>query len=246
VPIATLIFILDIALVVHAAKTGRFSPWGYIILFLPGIGAAAYIVAELAPEWLGSYKGQVARQSVARAVNPTRRYRALTDELAVVDTIANRAALAEECLTLGRFDEALSHYDRLIAQPLADEPQFFLGKARAEVGQGQPAAAVATLEELLRRWPDFRSPDGHLLYAVESGRNDEALANYANVGQYYPGAEPRVRQAQLLQKLGREPEAKAIAEDVVRGLNRAPAHVRKNQRQWLAGAQKLVRGRAKS
>jgi hypothetical protein len=51
-----------------------------------------------------------------------------------------------------------------------------------------------------------------------------------------------VRQAQLLQKLGRDAEAKAIAEDVVRGLSRAPAHVRKNQRQWLAGAQKLVRG----
>jgi hypothetical protein len=245
VPLATLIFILDIALVVHAAKTGRFSPWGYIILFLPGIGAAIYIVAELAPEWLGSYKGQVAQQTMARAVNPGRRYRALTDELAIVDTIANRAALAEECLRLGKFDEALSHYAAIMAQPLGEEPQFALGKARAELGQRQPAAAVATLDELSRRWPDFHSADGHLLYAValeESGRDEEALANYANVGQYFPGAEPRVRQAQLLQKLGRDAEAKAIAEDVVRGLSRAPAHVRKRQRQWLASAQKLARG----
>jgi hypothetical protein len=245
VPIATLIFILDIALIVHAAKTGRFAPWGYIILILPGIGAAIYIFAELAPEWFGSYEGQAARQTVARAVNPTRRYRALTDELAMLDTIANRSALAEECLRLGRFDEALSHYDRLIAQPLADEPQFFLGKARAELGLGQSAAAVVTLDDLMLRWPDFRSPEGHLLYAValeESGRHDEALANYANVGQYYPGAEPRVRQAQLLQRLGRQFEAKTIAQDVVRGLNRAPTHVRKAQRQWLAEAQKLLRG----
>ena len=244
-PIATLIFILDIALVVHAAKTGRFSPWGYVILFLPGIGAVIYIVAELVPEWLGSYKGQVARHTVARAVNPTRRYRELTEDLAIVDTIANRAALAEECLWLGKFDEALSHYTRLIAQPLADEPQFFLGKARAEAGQGRPDPAVATLEELMRRWPDFHSPDGHLLYAValeDSGRNDEALANYANLGQYFPGVEPRVRQAQLLQKLGRGAEARAIAEDVVRVLGRAPAHVRRNQRQWFVGAQKLARG----
>ena len=184
-------------------------------------------------------------QTVTRAVNPGRRYRALTDDLAIVDTIANRAALAEECLALGKFEEALFHYGAIIAQPLGDEPQFFLGKARAELGLGQPATAIATLEELLRRWPEFHSPDGHLLYALaleENGRNDEALANYANVGQYFPGVEPRVRQAQLLRKLGREPEAKAIAEDVVRGLRRAPAHVRKNQRQWLASAQKLARG----
>ena len=244
-PIATLLFVLDIVLVVHAAKTGRFSPWGYIIIFLPGIGAAIYIVAELVPEWLGSYKGQIARRSVARAVNPTGRYRALTDELAIVDTIANRAALAEECLRLGKFEEALTHYAKLIAQPLADDPRFLLGKARAELGLEQPAIAVATLEDLLRRWPDFHSPDGHLLYALaleESGRTDEALANYANVGQYFPGVEPRVRQAQLLQKLGRGTEAKTIAEDVLRGLNRAPAHVRRNQREWLASAQRLARG----
>ena len=244
-PIATLIFILDIALVVHAAKTGRFSPWGYIILFLPGIGAAIYIVVELAPEWLGSYKGQIARQSVARAVNPGRRYRELTDELALVDTIANRAALAEECVALGKFEEALFHYDAIVAQPLGEEPQFFLGKARAQFGLGQSEASVATLDELKRRWPDFRSPDGHLLYAIAleaSGRDDEALANFVNVGQYFPGVEPRVRQAQLLQKLGREAEAKAVAQDVVRGLGRAPAHVRKNQRQWLASAQRLARG----
>jgi hypothetical protein len=244
VPIATLLLIVDVALIVHAAKTGRFQPWGYIILVLPGIGALVYIVVELLPEWLGSYKGQVAQRTVARAVNPGRRYRELTDQLAIVDTIANRTALAEECLALGRFEEASFHYAAILAQPLGDEPQFLLGKARAQLGLGQSAAAIATLDELLRRWPNFHSPDGHLLYAIaleEAGRNDEALASYADVGRYFPGAEPRVRQAQLLQRLGREAEAKAVAQEVVRGLGRAPAHVRRNQRQWLASAKRLVR-----
>jgi hypothetical protein len=245
VPIATLVLILNVVLIVHAAKTGRFMPWFYIILFLPGIGAVAYIVAELLPEWLGSHKGQVARQTMARAIDPGRRYRDLTDDLALVDTIANRAALAEECLALGKFEEALFHYSTILIHPLAEEPQFFLGKARAQFGLRQSTAAIETLDELARRWPDFHSADGHLLYAMaleESGRNDEALAHYANVGQYFPGVEPRVRQAQLLQKLGRATEAKTIAEDVVRGLNRAPAHVRRNQREWLASAQRLARG----
>jgi hypothetical protein len=245
VPFATILLILNVVLIVHAAKTGRFMPWFYIILFLPGIGAFAYVVAELVPEWFGSYKGQAARQTLARTVNPGRRYRDLTDELALVDTIANRAALAEECLSLGKFDEALAHYDAIIAQPLGEEPQFFLGKARAQFAQGRSAEAVATLDELMRRWPAYHSADGHLLYATAleaSGRTDEALANYADVGRYFPGVEPRVREAQLLASLGRQEEAKAIAQDVVRGLSRAPAHVRKNQRQWLASAQRLARG----
>lgn len=244
-PIATLILVLNVVLIVHTAKTGRFWPWAYVILFLPGLGAIAYIVAELAPEWFGSYRGRAAAQSMVRAVNPERRYRELTDALALVDTIANRAALAEECLVLGKFEEALFLYDAIIVLPLGEEPQFHLGKARAELGLGRPAAAVATLDDVMRLWPDYHSPEGHLLYAIaleRSGSTDEALVNYANVGQYYPGVEPRVRQAQLLQKLGRQVEARSVAQDVVLGLRRAPAHVRNNQRQWLASAQKVVGG----
>jgi hypothetical protein len=217
VPIATIFFAVNVALIIHAAKTGRFSPWGYVLLFLPGIGAIAYVLVELLPEWLGSHRGQVARQKMARVVAPERRYRELTDELTLVDTIANRVAPAQECLKLGKFDEALFHYTILQARPLADEPQFLFGKARAQFGLRQPAAAIATFDELMQRWPEFRSADGHLLYAIaleDDGRNDEALANYANLAEYFPGPEPRVRQAQLLKKLGREADAKALAEDV--------------------------------
>jgi hypothetical protein len=243
-PIGIIVAVLDIALIVHAAKTGRFMPWGFIILFLPGIGALAYVVVELLPEWFGSTRVRRTRQQIAGAMDPTGRYRQLQEELEIVDTIANRSALAGECLTLGKYDEALAQYDAILAKPLGEEPGFMLGRARAEYGVGDARAALATLDELERRWPDYRSADGHLLYAMaleREGRNDEALAGYAAVGQYFPGAEPRVRQAQLLQRLGRDGEARALAEDVVRTLGRAPAHVRKSQRQWLASAQKLAR-----
>ena len=238
-----IIAIIDIALIVHAAKTGRFSPWGFIILFLPGIGALAYVVVELLPAWFGSPKITRARGRMAGAMDPTRRYRQLRDDLELVDTIANRAALAEECLALGKYDEALGHYDRIVAQPLGEEPSFMLGKARAEFGLGAVDLVIATLEELRRRWPSYQSAEGHLLYAIaleKAEHIDDALANYEDVGRYYPGAEPRVRQAQLLQRLGRRDEARAIASDVARSLGRAPEHVRRNQAQWLAAARQIA------
>jgi hypothetical protein len=238
-----IIAIIDIALIVHAAKTGRFSPWGFIILFLPGIGALAYVVVELLPAWFGSQKVQRARAQFAGAMDPTRRYRQLRDDLELVDTIANRAALAEECLALGKYDEALGHYDRVLAQPLGEEPAFMLGKARAEFNLGAVDVAIATLEELKRRWPTYQSAEGHLLYAIaleKAGRDDEALANYEDVGRHYPGSEPRVRQALLLQRLGRRDEARSIAGDVARSLGRAPEHVRRKQAQWLAAARQIA------
>src|SRR5215469_11721546 len=100
-----IILALQVVCIVHAAKTGRFWPWGYVVLFLPGFGALAYLLIELLPEWFGSVQGQHTRKAVVGTLDPGRRYRALTDQLEVTDTIANRSALAEECLELGKYQE---------------------------------------------------------------------------------------------------------------------------------------------
>jgi hypothetical protein len=121
-PFALVLLAINVILIVHAAKTGRFWPWGYVILLLPGFGALAYVMVELVPEWLGTAQGQRARRNVAKTLNPEKRYRALVDDLAVTDTIANRVALAEECLTLGRFAEAREHFDNVLGRPMGDEP----------------------------------------------------------------------------------------------------------------------------
>ena len=242
---AVLLAAIDILLVIHAAKTGRFTPWGYVIMLLPGIGAAAYVIAELAPEWLGSYKGQKAQSNVISLIDPTRRYRLLKDNLETADTIANHAALGEECLTLGRYEEALALFTAVIGQLLGEEPGYFLGKARAEYGAGQPAAAIATLDTLRQTFPDKASAEGHLLYARAlegAGRDDEALAEYGGVSAYFPGPEPRVRHAVLLARLGRAAEARSLADDTVRRIQRSPRHVRQAQGEWLAQAQKIARG----
>jgi hypothetical protein len=130
-PIVLLLAVLNLALIVHAAKTGRFSPWGFIILMMPGIGAIAYVAMELLPEWFGTQQGQQARKKVGLALDPDKRIRALQDQLAIADTIANRAALAEECLARGRYRDAEAHYDAILARPMGDEPGHLLGKAAA-------------------------------------------------------------------------------------------------------------------
>src|SRR3977135_2537138 len=172
-PIILLLTLINIVLVVHAAKSGRFSPWGYIILMMPAIGAIAYVAVELIPAWFGTHQGQQARKSVGRALDPDKHYRALKDEIERADTIANRAALAEECLALGRYREAEENYDVILAKPMGDEPGYLLGKARAVFGDGRFAETVGLLDQLRERWLDFESADGHLLYARaldESGR----------------------------------------------------------------------------
>jgi hypothetical protein len=69
-PLAIILFLINVILIVHAAKTGRFSPWAYVILLLPGVGALAYVLVELLPEWLGGVQGQKARTRVVNTLDP--------------------------------------------------------------------------------------------------------------------------------------------------------------------------------
>lgn len=244
-PLAVVLVVIDVLLVVHAAKTGRFSPWAYVILMIPGLGALAYVLFELVPEAFGSRKGVDARRRVRRALDPERDYRAHADDLTVTDSIANRAALAEQCLALGKFEEALTHYDSIIARPHGEEPAYLLGRARAEFGLDRFQAVVATLDDLRAHWPDWPSADGHLLYAralEAAGRSDEAVEEYAALADYYPGAEARARYGLLLDRLGRGAEAKRVFTDLLAHFRRAPAYVRKAQSEWLGLAAKAVRG----
>jgi hypothetical protein len=242
-PIALVLVLLDISLVYHAARTGRLQPWAFIILMVPGIGAIAYIVVELLPELLGGPHAQQARRNVANRLDPEKQYRELADRLAATDTIANRAALAAECLAVGRFDEAEHHYVRLLKLPMGEEPLYALGKAKAEFGAKRPVDAIATLDELQKRWPDFQSAEGHLLYAralTEAGRIQDAIEEFEALMNYAPSAEASVRYGLLLDTLGRTSEAKVVFTELLIQMKRAPKYVRKVQAEWLSIAEKRL------
>ncbi len=142
-PLVLILVLLDISLVVHAAKTGRAQPWAYIILMVPGIGAVAYVVAVLIPDWMGSAQGQQTQRTIANKLNPEKRYRALSDAVEIADTIASRAALAEECRELEKYEEAKRHFEVILSRPMGDEPLYMLGKARDARGLARTLAGLS-------------------------------------------------------------------------------------------------------
>jgi hypothetical protein len=242
-PFILMLLLVDIPLVFHACKTGRARPWAFIILAVPLIGSLAYVAIELAPEWFSSPEARQARQRFARRLDPDKRYRELSDRLAGSDTIANREALADECLKAARFDEAEHHYDHILTLPMGDEPKYALGKAEAQFEAKRAAEALATLDDLQKRWPDFQSAEAHLLYArslAELGRVDEALEEYHSVSAYFPGAEARVRYGLLLRMVGRTAEARIVFNELLLQMRRAPKYLRDAQAEWLAIAEKQL------
>src|SRR5262249_47272869 len=94
-------------------------------------------------------------------------------------------------------------------------------------------------DELIRLNPDFRSPDGHLLYAralEAEGNVHKALEEYQVLAPSYPGAEAAVRYAQLLQAQGRRAEAQKVARELLEQARIARGRVRGAKPSWLQAA----------
>lgn len=239
--------LLSLGLIVHCIKTGRNTIWVYVLVVLlsfPFIGALVYLGAEVLPDLLRSRTSQRAMRGLRSTLNPEGDLRRAENAMKISGTVASRQKYADELVRMGRAAEALPIYQTCLTGVFAEDPKLLLGYAHAQFAAGQPAAARGTLDDLIRKHPDFRSPDGHLLYARAlegEGDHEKALSEFAALSEYYPGAEAGVRYAKLLKQLGKATEARETLQALLERARYAPAHYRKAQRDWLDQAASELR-----
>ena len=237
--------LIQVILVVHVIKTGRNTMWIWV-LALPYIalpGAIAYIAIEILPELFRSRTAQRTARGFKKAIDPTADLRRYENEARVTGNVASRQRYAEELSRQGRYDEAIVQFREALTGLYEHDPNLMLGVARAQFDKGDAAAARTTLDDLIRLNPDFRSPEGHLLYAralETEGNITKAIEEYSVLANSYPGAEAAVRYAQLLKSQGRAAEAQKVARDLLEQARIAPAHYRRAQKSWLDAAQRLA------
>jgi hypothetical protein len=227
---------ISIPLIVHVIKTGRNTVWVFVMLAFPIIGSAVYFFVEVFPDLKSSRTSQRAMRGLRSTLDPEADLRKLENEVKVTGNVQSRQRYADELLRLGRAPEAVSIYKSCLTGLFADDPKLLLGYARSQFAAGDAAGSRRTLDELIAKNPDFKSADGHLLYAraVESeGDFEKALSEYAALVEYYPGAEAAVRYAKLLKRQGQHPQARQVLEGLLERAKFAPSHYKKAQREWL-------------
>ncbi|HEU4592826.1 MAG TPA: tetratricopeptide repeat protein [Steroidobacteraceae bacterium] len=239
--------LLSLGLIVHCIKTGRNTIWVYVLVILitfPFIGSLVYLGAEVLPELLRSRGSRRAMRGLRSTLDPEGELRRAENRMKVSGTVASRQEYADELLRLGRAAEAVTIYRNCLTGVFADDPKLLLGYARAQFAAEDPAGARATLDDLIAKNPDFKSPDGHLLYAralEAEGNPEKALSEYATLAEYYPGAEAGVRYAKLLKRVGQGSLARQTLQGLLERARYAPAHYRKAQREWLDQAASELR-----
>ena len=229
------ILLAQIACLIHAGRTGRPYFWFMIILFVPGLGILAYLAVEVIPGLLRGRAAARLSHTVSAGLDPARQYREFARAVEALPSVANLRALADECVRLGRYGEAIDLYKSALTGMHETEPGTLLGLATAEFRKGDVEAGGATLDRLFAANPDFSSHDADLLAAriLEArGRLPEALSAYERLSATYPGEEAKGRMALLLQRSGAEQRAGAIFAEIRKSVERAPAFYRRAQREW--------------
>jgi hypothetical protein len=241
VPYAFVIIALQVALVVHVFKTGRNTYWVWAIAMLPLVGGLAYVIVEILPELMGSRTTRRAVSSMKKTMDPGRDLRQAERQLRLTDSIDARRKFADQLLDAGRNDEAIEHYRSALVGLYQHDPLLLLGLAKAQFAKGEASEARKSLDELIAENPEFKSPEGHLLYAralEKEGNLERALQEYQTLVKYYPGAEAKYRYAALLKQLGKNVEARGVIELMLNDAELATSFFRKNEREWLDKARR--------
>jgi len=216
-----LIPLLQIICVVHVVRTGRPFMWIYILIFLPGLGVAAYVIVEVLPGVFGSRAARGLRSSAVGTLDPGRELRRRREALDEADTVDNRRLLAEALVASGQHAEALELYRGILTGIHSDDPGMLLGMAQAAYGTGQYDLAMQTVLKLGESNPRHQPVEAQLLHAkaLEAlGRDGEAADDYA---------------AMLLKRLGDRDAAKALFDEILSRSRRAPSHYRRQEREWI-------------
>jgi hypothetical protein len=227
--------------VIHIVRTGRNTLWIWLVIFVPLVGGLAYFAVEILPELMGSRSAKRAASGLRKTVDPHRDLRQASQQLAVNDSVDSRRRVADQLLERGRFQEAMDHYRAAMTGIYSHEPLLMLGVARSQFALNQFAAARQTLDELIANNPDFKSAEGHLLYAralEAEGNFDKAMSEYQALSKYYSGAEAMYRHAMLLKRQGQTERGNALLKELLANAELAGAVFRKEQREWIEAARK--------
>ncbi|CAN5306174.1 tetratricopeptide repeat protein [soil metagenome] len=234
-PALGLSLLFSIALCVHVVRTGQQMYWLMIILMLQPVGGLVYLIAIVAPEFMGGTTAKRTVQAARKALDPQREYREATQAVDDTPTVANRSRLAAAASGLGRHDEAERLYAEALQGLYADDPQLLLGRANALIELNRPAEALPLLEALGGQSTAGRTPHvalamGRAFHAL--GRHAEADTALRWAAAHLPGFEGMARYAVFLAQTGRQDEAREALAEIDKRLAKTHAHFRKEARAW--------------
>ena len=224
---------------VHIYKTGRPYWWIAVVLMAPGFGALVYLLFEVIPHSGGSR--HVRR--VIKHFDPGIDLRSRLVEVERCGSMQNKAALADELINTGQYDDAIRLYRSAMGNTYGDDVHLQFGLANAYFWRGDAPNAIEWLDQVIAKDAWYKSGEAKLLRARAfegSGQMLRALEQYQAIVGDYMGEEARCRLILLLLNMGRNEQANQLYAEMDKKLRIAPPYYRREQREFIDAAREAI------
>jgi hypothetical protein len=222
--------------ILHFVRRRPDTFWLWIIIMGGGIGALVYLLMEGLPD-LGLLR-------TSFQVFP-RRKRIQQLEAMIIDNpaVGNVEELGDLYLEDKQYAKARACFDRVIS-PRNESIDPIYRRGLAELGLGDLPAAVADLEEVIRRDPkyDYHRAAGLLADTLgKTGRPERAAAIFEEVTQVSTLSETQYNYASFLAAQSKPAEAREWAQRVLNKKHTMPSYLRRRERPWFRSATALIK-----
>ena len=234
-----LVWLAQLALIVHVLKTGRPYWWIWILFVAPAIGGIAYILIELLPK-LSSSGSEVMPSWKPRAWRIRDLRRALDER----DTVKLRLALASELLADEKSAEALTVAEGSLHGVFRDDPHTLATVAHFRLEAGKFNEALAALDQIKIKADRMLALTVARLRGralVMLGRHVEAQSTLREIASTYLGEEPRYFLALSLHQSGSTTAARAIWQEIRQHFRDAGRVWRGSEKRWFKLASARLR-----
>lgn len=235
-----LFLVVQVVCIIHALRTGR-REWIYLLIFLPFVGAIAYLIVEVLPEvrrgdFLSNMQG---------VFFPKARIRDRERRLRVSDSVTNRLNLADAYAEQGRFGDAIPLVKSCMTDLYASDPDLLLRLARLYFHNGQFSESVECFSKGL--YPESKGlnrMEDEILYARAlegSGNKEAAELLYQKTIRRHHSLEARYWYGLLLKQDGRLQEARDQFKTIREDIDLHPKYSRRRYATWARRARRELR-----
>lgn len=227
--------VMTIWMLIDAYQRGADGFWFFIILLFQPLGPWAYLlmvkVRAGAGMPFGEWKLLEKRVSLEEL-----RYRVQKSP-----TQANYAALAEELVARGEYQDAIPHLQNVLAR----EPEYcpaLYGLAKCHFELGRPAEAIPPLRGVLaedERWSNYRAWLLQMAALEATGDLKAALDANRELARKSPTTHHLYLLAERLHAAGQLDEAKRVLEQLLEEYHYASRQTRRTQQPWMKKARLL-------
>ena len=213
--------------------------WIWLIIFVPFIGALAYMFTEM----FSGRDIQQVQSGMGAVFNTSGRIKKLEEQLRFSDTFNNKVALADAYLAAGQMDKAIDLYESSLTGAFTENEHVLMQLINAYY-EKQRYADVIVIAKKIYKLPQFPRSRAHMLYAMaleKNGNNELAEKEFKTMKVRFSYFESRYQYGLFLQRNNRAEEARQVFSEMVDEAVHLGSIEKRNSREWISHAKEELR-----